>query len=291
MDSGQKRKALLMTNKLATLGLSLLMPLSSTAVFGQKSYNDHCNGSLAWLSSTTETRGALNPAAVIADGVTSYYGINQLNGYNVFRLIQFIDSHDEYKSLQGKLSVTVSHGINKRGEKTTIYKADNNKWRTLANTQREAFTEAQENFLCQVYLPECFLRLQKSLISHSKISGSKLIVLSELHPAVLSLFARSYVKGPFASAPLTALKKVKNVNEVNTEQFIMTYTKNKPYLQNNALNAFRDTTISWKDAQLKAACSLAVNEVSHLRECQPVSAVQKSPSVIQMVKLRSGKGL
>ena len=105
------------------------------------------------------------------------------------------------------------------------------------------------------------------------------------------MFARSYVKGPFASAPLTALKKVKNVNEVNTEQFIMTYTKNKPYLQNNALNAFRDTTISWKDAQLKAACSLAVNEVSHLRECQPVSAVQKSPSVIQMVKLRSGKGL
>lgn len=237
-------------------GASVLLSISSMCMFGQKTYNDKCNGSLAWLSSTTETRDSANPAAVISSGST-YHGLNQLDGYNVSRLIKFIDQQDAYKPLRGKLSVTKTKGKNKKGQIVDVYKVNDAQWKALATSQQELFTLAQEDFLCQVYLPECFERLQKSLITDATNKKKAPIMLSDIHPAVLSMFARSYVKGPYSSAPATALKNAGDINKINCEAFIIKYTGKNTYLQKKALSAFRDTTIRWKDAQIAAACSRA----------------------------------
>lgn len=243
-------------NRIKTFGLSALTFFSSLNMFGQAGYHKKCNGSLAWLSSTTETRGAPNPSAVVSPS-GRYYGINQLDGYNVSRLIKYINSHDEYQALRGKLAVEKK----KNEDGKTVYRVNRAKWQALGAAQPELFARAQEDFLCAVYLPECFQRLQKGLIAEAKKSGRRPIALRQLHPAVLSLFARSFVKKPATTAPLTALKNARTAEAANTEKFIIAYVGKNEYLKDKALASFRSADISWKEAQIAAACSLAEKEM------------------------------
>ena len=275
-DDRQKSVWRTRVDELKVLGASALLFVSSLSMFGQKNYNDKCNGSLAWLSSTTETRGSTNPAATISPGST-YHGINQLDGYNVSRLIKFINQNDIYKPLQGKLSVTKTKGKNKKGQVIDVYRVNDAQWKALAASQSELFTQAQEDFLCQIYLPECFGRLQKSLITDAKNKKKTPIMLSDIHPVVLSLFARSYVKGPYSSAPFTALKNAGSLEKINSEAFITKYTSKNSYLQNKALTSFRDNTIQWKDAQLAAACSQAQKQaVTYLASVEKNDQTRKT---------------
>lgn len=278
-------------NRIKTFTLSALTFLSSLNVFGQAGYHKKCNGSLAWLSSTTETRGAANPSALVSSS-GKYYGINQLDGYNVSRLIKYINSHDEYRALWGKLAVEKT----KNGAGGTVYRVNRAKWQALGAAQPELFARAQEDFLCAVYLPECFRRLQKGLIAEARKNGRRPIALRQLHPTVLSLFARSFVKKPATTAPLTALKNARTVEAVNTEKFIIAYAGKNEYLKNKALTSFRGAEISWKEAQIAAACSLAekemqkyeaaaaerrqqerfmLKETAHLRQSRPVGIARR----------------
>ena len=261
---------------LKTWGLSALTLLCSLKMSGQSGYNDKCNGSLAWLSSTTETRGMRNPAATISASGT-YYGINQLSGYNVSRLIDFINTHKEYAALRGKLSVTT--GKTKKG--LTYYRVNKEKWRALAKAQPQLFTRAQEDFLCQVYLPECFGKLQRKLIQEARRTGKKPLDLTKMHPVVLSLFARSFVKNPSATLPLSKLKKARSLEDVNSESFITSYIGKNAYLKKKALESFRRHDISWKQAQLTAACTEAKKalrnyEASQLDKANPVASARKT---------------
>ncbi len=275
-DDRQKSVWRTRVDELKVPGASALLFVSSMSMFGQKTYNDKCNGSLAWLSATTETRGSTNPAAVISSGST-YHGMNQLDGYNVSRLINFINKNDAYKPLRGKLSVTKTKVKNKKGKLVDVYKVDDAKWKALASSQKDLFTLAQEDFLCQVYLPECFERLQKSLITDAKNKKKAPIMLSDIHPTVLSLFARSYVKGPYSSSPFTALKNAGSLNSVNSEAFIIKYTGKNSYLRDKALTSFRDKTIQWKDAQIAAACSQAQKQaVTYLAAVNKADQTRKT---------------
>lgn len=230
--------------------------ISTTCAFGQKNYNDKCNGSPAWLSSTVETRGSDNPAATISTNRT-YYGMNQLNKDNVKKLSKFINSNDKYQEIQNKL---------KFNEDGSIKDAS---WVNLAKKHTNTFIEAQEDFICQVYLPECFKKLQKSLISDAKIQNKEPIIVSEINPAILSIFAHDYVKAPNSTKPFTVLKKAGSLEKINSEQFIVNYTK-PGYFQDKALSAFHDKTIEWKDAQLLALCGKAQNEAnSHFSKAPP----------------------
>lgn len=268
-------------NKLKVFGLSALTFFSSLNIFAQAGYHKKCNGSIAWLSSTTETRGASNPSATISPS-GKYYGINQLDGFNVNRLIKYINEHEEYKSLQGKLRVNISK--DKSGQ--TIYRVDQAKWKNLASTHPELFSQAQEDFLCAVYLPECFRRLQKDLITEAKKSGRQPIEITKLHPTILSLFARSFVKKPASTAPLTALKNARTVEAANTERFIINYTGSNEYLRNKALSSFQSKEISWKQAQISAACHLAEKEIQKYRTAKAQSRQKLQSMLNEIAPLR-----
>lgn len=221
-------------------------------------YNVTCNGSLAWVSATTETRGAKNSAATISPNKL-YYGINQLDGYNVSRLIKFINTNDKYQQLRGHLSCSKQCVKNKDGKTVLKYVVDGAKWKNLAHTQEALFTAAQEDFLCEVYLPECFQRLQKQLINHVKNKHTAPINVSSLHPAVLSLFARRYVKAPNSKAPFEAVKN-KSLAQINNEKFIKDFCGSNEYLKEKALSAFNKKDFYWKEYQILNACSLAQQE-------------------------------
>lgn len=243
-ENGQESARSKCWNKFKMWSIGITAFLSSTTMFGQKNYNDSCNGSLAWLSSTTETRGAPNPAAVISANKT-YRGLNQFNRTNVKKLNKFINSDNRYKEI---------HGMLKFGAKGEIIDAS---WKETANKHKEVFTKAQEDFTCEVYIPDCFMKLQKELIQDAKNKGHAPVMLSDVHPAVLSLFVRSYIKAPGATKPATELKKAGSLDKINNENFIKNYVQKDAYLENKALSAFHDNNISWNQAQLTAACSKA----------------------------------
>lgn len=271
-------------NRIKTFGLSALTFLSSLNVFGQVGYHKKCNGSLAWLSSTTETRGAANPSSTISPS-GKYYGINQLDGYNVSRLIKYINSHDKYRALRGKLAVEKTK--NEAGG--TVYRVNRAKWQALGAAQPELFARAQEDFLCAVYLPECFRRLQKGLIAEAKKSGRRPIALRQLHPTVLSLFARSFVKKPATTAPLTALKNARTAEAANTEKFIIAYAGKNEYLKDKALASFRGAEISWKEAQIAAACSLAEKEMQKYEAAEAERRQQGQSMLKETAHLRQSR--
>lgn len=232
--------------------------VSTTCAFGQKNYNDKCNGSPAWLSSAVETRGAANPAAIISSNST-YHGMNQLDKFNVKRLAKFINSNDKYQEIQNKLQFNADGSVKDAS------------WLNLAKKHPEAFTEAQEDFICQVYLPECFQRLQKSLIADAKTKDKEPIMVSNINPAILSIFSHDYVKAPYSTKPFMALKKADDLKKINDEQFILNYLK-PGYIQSKALLAFHDNTIEWKDAQLMAICGEAQNEADlYLSKANPIT--------------------
>ena len=233
-------------------------PVKQTTNITSVRYNDTCNGSLAWVSSTTETRGASNSAATISSNKL-YYGINQLDGYNVSRLITFINTNDKYQKLRGHLSCSRQRVKNKNGKTVLKYVVDGAKWKKLAQTQNALFTAAQEDFLCEVYLPECFKKLQKSLIAEAQRKHTAPIAVSNLHPAVLSLFARRYVKAPNSKAPFEAIKN-KKLTQINNEKFIKDFCGSNEYLKEKALSAFNRKDFHWKEYQILKACSLAQQE-------------------------------
>lgn len=238
-------------------------PVKQTTNITSVRYNDTCNGSLAWVSSTTETRGASNAAATISPNKL-YYGINQLDGYNVSRLITFINTNDKYQKLRGHLSCSRQRVKNKNGKTVLKYVVDGAKWKKLAQTQNALFTAAQEDFLCEVYLPELFQKLQKQLISHAQKNHSAPIAVSSLHPAVLSLFARRYVKAPNSKAPFEAVKD-KSLTQINSEKFIKDFCGSNDYLEKKALSAFNKTELVWNENQIAKACSLAQQEYEQYR--------------------------
>ncbi len=232
--------------------------VSTTCAFGQKGYNDKCNGSPAWLSSTVETKGATKPAATIS-AKSTYHGINQLDMNNVKKLSKFINSNNKYKEIQNQLKFNANGSVQDAS------------WVNLAKKHPQAFTEAQEDFICQVYLPGCFQRLQKSLISNAKTKNKEPIMVSQINPAILSIFAHDYVKAPNSTKPFTALRNAGNIEKVNSDQFIKSYLK-EGYFQNKALSAFHDSNIEWKDAQLLALCKKAQNEANtYLNNTNPVN--------------------
>ena len=268
---------------------STKQPVSTTLLC----YNDACNGSLAWISATTETRGAKNSAATISPNKL-YYGINQLDGYNVSRLITFINTNNKYQQLRGHLSCTKTSYKKKVGNKVvtrTAYKVDGAKWKKLAQTQNDLFTAAQEDFLCEIYLPELFQKLQKQLINHAQKNHAAPIAVSSLHPAVLSLFARRYVKAPNSKAPFEAVKN-KSLAQINNEKFIKDFCGNNEYLKNKALSAFKGKDFQWNEYQILKACSLAQKEYEQYRMKQPTYlAVNSRDSIenrIQTCREREG---
>lgn len=232
--------------------------VSTTCAFGQKNYNDKCNGSPAWLSSTIETRGSNNPAATISDD-GKYYGMNQLDMNNVKRLAKFINSNNKYQEIKNKIQFNQDGSIK------------NASWVDLAKKHQGIFTEAQEDFICQIYLPECFHRLQKSLITDAKLADKDAILVSEINPAILSVFAHDYVKSPYSKKPFTALKKAGDIEKINSEEFIKNYLNNA-YLLDKTLLTFHDDSIAWKDAQLLALCGKAQNEANmHLDQTNSIT--------------------
>ncbi len=214
-----------------------------------KYYNEVCNGSPCWLSSTFETNGAgigKNPSSIAAwndDG--NYRGLNQINPANAQKFLKWLEKKSQFQSVYAEL------------KKGGVGKAN---WQKTAKDQEHLMTEAFEWYMVEVYNSDNFKFIQEKL-NKAKIKAN----VRKLHPAIISAMHQLMVQSP-ARRTSIANKIVRFVEEhngdakqLNSKEFIQTLVTNKS-VQKRALELFADTAVQWKTAQFDSLLSKVIPE-------------------------------
>ena len=214
-----------------------------------KYYNEVCNGSPCWLSSTFETNGAgigknLSSIATWNDN-GNYRGLNQIDPANAQKFLKWLEKKSQFKSVYNEL------------KKGGVGKAN---WQKTAKNQEHLMTEAFEWYMVEVYNSDNFKVIQDK-INKAKVNAN----IRKLHPAIISAMHQLMVQSP-ARRTSIANKVIRFVEEhngdaktLNSKEFIQTLVTNKS-VQKRALDLFTDTTTQWKTAQFDTLLSKVIPE-------------------------------
>lgn len=203
-------------------------------------YNQKCNGSPCWLSSTFETNGAgegpkknLSSIAVFsANGL--YRGINQMDINHSKRFVKWLKDKEQFSPIYKMLS---QGGVGKAN------------WQNTAKKYEHLMTLANEQYMVQEYNPANFGKIQKILNNHQLPVSVK-----KFHPAILSCIHKMTVQSPAASQRI-ALKTVKFLNDhgndvesLNSEDYIR-HISTSAALSKATIKLMNDSTVQWNVSQ------------------------------------------
>ena len=214
-----------------------------------KYYNEVCNGSPCWLSSTFETNGAgigKNPSSIATwNDNGSYRGLNQIDPANAQKFLKWLEKKSQFQSVYTEL------------KKGGVGKAN---WQKTAKDQEHLMTEAFEWYMVEVYNTDNFKFIQDR-INKAKVHAN----VRKLHPAIISAMHQLMVQSP-ARRTSIANKIIRFVEEhngdakqLNSKEFIQTLVTNKS-VQKRALELFDDTSVQWKTAQFDSLLSKVIPE-------------------------------
>ena len=218
-----------------------------------KYYNEICNGSPCWLSSTFETNGAgigKNVSSVATwNNHGDYRGLNQMSPGHASKFLKWLETQEEHKNVYQAL------------KKGGVGKAN---WQAVAKKMEHQMTVAFEDYMVEKYSPENFQAIQKKLNE----AGSKASI-KKLHPVILSAIHQLTVQRPawrnkIAMKMISFMKRHKgDESQLNSAEFI-----NELYppqagkdhyaaLRKRAVATLNDTTINWKQEQFANLLALA----------------------------------
>lgn len=214
-----------------------------------KYYNEVCNGSPCWLSSTFETNGAgigKKPSSIATwNDNGNYRGLNQIDPANAQKFLKWLEKKSQFQSVYTEL------------KKGGVGKAN---WQKTAKDQEHLMTEAFEWYMVEVYNTDNFKFIQDR-INKAKVHAN----VRKLHPAIISAMHQLMVQSP-ARRTSIANKIVRFVEEhngdakqLNSKEFIQTLVTNKS-VQKRALELFDDTAVQWKTAQFDSLLSKVIPE-------------------------------
>lgn len=214
-----------------------------------KYYNEVCNGSPCWLSSTFETNGAgigKRPSSIATwNDNGNYRGLNQISPAHAQKFLKWLEKKSQFQSVYTEL------------KKGGVGKAN---WQKTAKDQEHLMTEAFEWYMVEVYNTDNFKFIQDR-INKAKVHAN----VRKLHPAIISAMHQLMVQRP-ARRTSIANKIIRFVEEhngdakqLNSKEFIQTLVTNKS-VQKRALELFDDTAVQWKTAQFDSLLSKVIPE-------------------------------
>lgn len=204
-----------------------------------KYYNEICNGSPCWLSSTFETHGAGTGRLAKISSVAMwsannlYRGINQMDTNHAKKFYNWLKDKKEFAPVYQSLS----YGLGKAN------------WQKTAKNYEHLMTRANEEYMVQKYNVDNMKYLQN-------VFNKKGIAISvkKLHPAIVSEIHKMTVQSPaaysrIAEKTITFLKHHQNkASALNTEEYIGIIATSTA-LKNATVALFNDSTIQWNKKQ------------------------------------------
>ena len=217
---------------------------SAFKAYPGKYYNEICNGSPCWLSSTFETNGAgigKNPSSIATwNDNGNYRGLNQIDPHHAKNFLTWLETQSQFQSVYISL------------KKGGVGKAN---WQKTAKEQEHLMTEAFEWYMVKEYNADNFKSIQ-NLINKEKVNVS----IKKLHPAIISVMHQLMVQRPARRGTIANKiinfyqKHNKKESALNSVEFIKELTSNKT-VQNRAITLLNDSSIFWKVGQFDALLS------------------------------------
>lgn len=214
---------------------------SAFRAYPGKYYNEICNGSPCWLSSTFETNGAgigKKPSSIATwNDNGNYRGLNQIDPYHAKNFLTWLGTQSQFQSVYTAL------------KKGGVGKAN---WQKTAKEQEHLMTEAFEWYMVKEYNADNFKDIQ-NILNKAKVNVS----VKKLHPAIISVMHQLMVQRP--ARKTTIANKIakfyrehgKKESKLNSVEFIKELTTNKG-VQSKAINLLNDSSIFWKVGQFDA---------------------------------------